>query len=261
MRPPRTSLHWITVVLVLLLTLFSSSLIDLSRAQPVDIVVRQTSVRMNMNLVLAENLTDLPSFNIYLTQSNSSSIFQPISTAFQKLVPSANIANLELRARTSNSTGIWLLAENYSITLEGVSTNVGSNIRSNISLVMMNVSQSLIVSNQENHLLRRFQHTRNHHASPHRSLASDPNHHISIGQKTHRRTAPEKEKKIASPSQSDSRKNLRPSKADDHSELFGRQLGVEMTSNVVALLNFDQRGLLHDASLMSIRTPRMESAS
>src|SRR6266705_2906770 len=112
-------------------------------------MVSQTSVIMNMNLVLAENLTDLPSFNIYLTQSISSSVFQPISNAFRKLVPSANIANLELRARTSNSTGIWLLAENYSITLEGVSTNVGSNIRSNISFVMMNVSQSLIVSNQE----------------------------------------------------------------------------------------------------------------
>ena len=136
-------------MLVLLLTLFSSSLIDLSRAQPVDLVVSQTSVRMNMNLVLAENLTDLPSFNLYLTQSNSSSIFQPISNAFRKLVPAANIVNLELRARTSNSTGIWLLSENYSITLEGVSTNVGSNIRSNISFVMMNVSQSLIVSNQE----------------------------------------------------------------------------------------------------------------
>jgi len=144
-----TILRWITIALVLLLTLFPSSLIDLSRAQQVDIVVSQTSVRMNMNLVLAENLTDLPSFNIYLTQSNSSSVFQPISNAFRKLVPSANIANLELRARTSNSTGIWLLAENYSITLEGVSTNVGSNIRSNINLVMMNVSQSLIVSNQE----------------------------------------------------------------------------------------------------------------
>ena len=136
-----TILRWITIALVLLLTLFPSSLIELIRAQPVDLVVSQTSVRVNMNLVLAENLTDLPSFNIYLTQSNSSSVFQPISNAFRKLVPSANIANLELRARTSNSTGIWLLAENYSITLEGVSTNVGSNIRSNISFVMMNVSQ------------------------------------------------------------------------------------------------------------------------
>src|SRR5437879_12670236 len=128
--------------MVLLLTLFPSSLIELIRAQPVDLVVSQTSVRMNMNLVLAENLTDLPSFNIYVTRSNSSSILQPISSAFRKLVPSANIANLQLRARTSNSPGIWLLAENYSITLDDVSTSARSYIRTNINCVMMNVAQS-----------------------------------------------------------------------------------------------------------------------
>src|SRR5438445_13457741 len=112
MSPPSTILRLITIVFVLLLSLFPSSLIELIRAQPVDLVVSQTAVRMNMNLVLAENLTDLPSFNSYLTQSNSSSILHALSSAFRKLVPSANIANLELRSGTSNSTGLWILADN-----------------------------------------------------------------------------------------------------------------------------------------------------
>ncbi len=135
--------------MVLLLTILPSSLIGLSRGQPVDIAVSPSSAKISMNLVLAENLTDLPSFNVYLSQSNSSSILQPISNAIRKLVPTADIANLELHAHTSNSTGMWYLVENYSITLNGVITDAGSNIRSNISFLKMNVSQSLIVSNQE----------------------------------------------------------------------------------------------------------------
>src|SRR5438094_2599001 len=114
---------------------------------------------------------------------------------------------------------------------------------------------------REHYLLRRSHPTRNHHASTRSGLTRNSNHHISIGQKTHRRTAPEKEKKVATPSQSDSRKNLPPTQQTVTANSSARQLGVEMTRDVVALLNFDQRRLLHDASLMRIRTPRMESAS
>jgi len=142
-------LKWMSIVLILLLTILPNSLIGLSRGQPVDIAVNMTSAKISMNLILAENLTDLPSFDISMTKSNSSSILQPISNAIRKLVPTADIANLELHAYTSNSTGMWYLVENYSITLNGVGIDVGSSIRSNISFVRMNVSQSLLVSNQE----------------------------------------------------------------------------------------------------------------
>jgi hypothetical protein len=138
-----------TTVVLLLLAIFPVSFIETSRGQPVDIMVSQNSVQMNMNLVLAENLTSLPAINIYLNQSNSSQVLQPISTAFQKLVPQANIAKLDLHARTSNSSGTWLLVENYSITVTGSNTNLGSSIRSNLSFITMNVSQTINISNQE----------------------------------------------------------------------------------------------------------------
>ena len=137
------------IIVFLLLIVLPISFIETSEGQPIDISVGQSSVQMNMNLVLAENLTSLPPIDIYLTQSNSTSILQPINTAFQRLVPSTSIEKLELRAHSTNSSGMWLLIENYSITLNGASTNSGSSMRSNLSFIMMNVSQSLAVSNQE----------------------------------------------------------------------------------------------------------------
>lgn len=137
------------IIVLLLLTVFPISFIETSRGQPVSVSVGQSSVQMNMNLVLAENLTSLPPINTYLTQTNSTSILQPLNTAFQRLVPSTTIEKLELRAHSTNSSGMWLLIENYSITVNGAITNSGSSIRSNLSFLMMNVSQSLAVSNQE----------------------------------------------------------------------------------------------------------------
>ena len=142
------TLRWIVVVL-LLLAIFPTSLIHASRARSVEISVAQSFVTVNLNLVLQENLTSLPSINTYLTTTNSSAILQPIANAFHKIAPSANIASLELRTKTTNSSGVWLLEENYSITMRGASTNLGSSIRANIGFIAMNVSQSLLVSNQE----------------------------------------------------------------------------------------------------------------
>jgi len=134
---------------VILLTVIPDGFIHLSRGQPVNVAIGQNSVTMNMNLVLQENLTSLPSVNIYLTKSNSSSVISPINEAFQKLVPNAQITSLELRVKTSNSSGTWLLVENYTIIVMGASRDLGSSIRSNIGFIAMNVSQSLVVANQE----------------------------------------------------------------------------------------------------------------
>jgi hypothetical protein len=136
-------------MVLLLLTILPVSFVETSKGQPISISVDQNAVQVNMNLVLAENLTSLPAMNIYLTQSNSSTVLQPISAAFQKLVPKTNIAKLDLHARTSNSSGTWLLVENYSIIVTGANTNLGSSIRSDLGFIAMNVSQSVNVSNQE----------------------------------------------------------------------------------------------------------------
>jgi hypothetical protein len=138
-----------TILLLLILTILPVCFIETSKGRPIDITVGENSVQVNMNLVLSENLTSLPIFNIYVTQSNSSTVLQPISQALQRLDPNINIKTLTLHAQTSNSTGTFSLAENYSITVTGANTNLGSSIRSNLSFIMMNVSQSLSVSNQE----------------------------------------------------------------------------------------------------------------
>jgi hypothetical protein len=138
-----------TIVLLLILTILPVCFIETSKGQPIDITVGENSVQVNMNLALSENLTSLPIFNIYLAQSNSSTVLQPISQALQKLDPNINIETLTLHAQTSNSTGTFSLVENYSITVTGANKNLGSSIRSNLSFIMMNVSQSLSVSNQE----------------------------------------------------------------------------------------------------------------
>jgi len=137
------------IVLLLALTILPAFLIEASHGRPIDVTVGDNSVQLNMNLVLAENLTSLPIFNLYVTQSNSSTILQPISLALQKLVPDTNIQTFTLHAQSSNSTGTFLLVENYSITVSGANKNLGSSIRSNLSFIMMNVSQSLSISNQE----------------------------------------------------------------------------------------------------------------
>jgi hypothetical protein len=138
---------------VIILTVLPSLLVGVVWAQPVQITVGQSSVTMTMNLLVHENLTSLPSINTVLTESNSSTvlqpIIQPINGSINKLVANAKVTDFELRAETFNSSGTWSLEENYSITVTGANTNTGSSITSNLSFIAMNVSQSLIVSNQE----------------------------------------------------------------------------------------------------------------
>lgn len=144
--------RWI-VPLLIILTLLPSSLIQLSKGQPVQITVGQNSITMNMNLLLQENLTSLPTINTILSQSNSSNvlqpILQPINNSINRLVPTARITGFQLHAQTFNMSGTWLMEENYSIIITGANTNSGSNIRSNLAFVAMNVSQALMVSGRE----------------------------------------------------------------------------------------------------------------
>jgi hypothetical protein len=108
---------------------------------------------MNMQLLFQENVTSLPSINTILSESNSSTvlnpILQPINSSLSRLVPGARITSFQLEARTFNSSGTWRLKENYTIVVTGANTNLGSSIRSNLAFIAMNVSQSLMVSDQE----------------------------------------------------------------------------------------------------------------
>jgi hypothetical protein len=141
------------MVLILVLSLLPAALIETSHGQSIQVTVGTVSVTLNMNLVLRENLTALPAFNLIVTQSNASSVFAeaagPINDAFRSLVPTSSVSNLMLQARTTNSTGTFLLEENYTIIVTGANQESGSVVNSNLSFVQMNLSQPFPVANQE----------------------------------------------------------------------------------------------------------------
>ena len=130
---------------ILILVIVQLGGIEQARAQAVDTTIDHDSVSIQMNLIFKENLTNLPLVNTLLGPSNSTSVYQPINTtitnAIDKIVPTAKLASLGLHARTSNSTGMWLLEEDYSLVITGVNANSGSRIQSNLAFIAMNVSQ------------------------------------------------------------------------------------------------------------------------
>src|SRR5260370_7832257 len=133
----------LTVLLLILLALFPSALIQLSKAQPVQVTVGQSSITMKMQLILQENLTSLPSINTNLSESNSSSalqpILKPIDNSLNRLVPDARITSFQLDAQTFNSSGTWRLKENYTIVITDANTNLDINLRSTLPFTALNI--------------------------------------------------------------------------------------------------------------------------
>jgi hypothetical protein len=144
--------RWILIAM-LTLSIIPSLQIGQVRAQAVSIAIGQDSISINMNLLLRENLTAFPLINTNIGPANSTAVLQaflqPISNAIQKLVPNARVSNLEIHIKTSNITGVWNLQENYSMTVTGANVNSGSNIRSDLDFISMNMSQPLQVAGVE----------------------------------------------------------------------------------------------------------------
>lgn len=125
-----------------------------SRGASVGVVLAPDSITMNLHLELKENLTLLPTLNIYIDESNSTQLIKPIEAAMQRLVPSAQVSssNFRLHARTVllNATlKMWLLQENYTLVVLGATKNSGGNVRSSLSFLSMNVSDSIRSANVE----------------------------------------------------------------------------------------------------------------
>ena len=135
------------MVWLLVLAILSGVVVVQARAETISIGVARDSVTVQMNLVLKENLTDLPSVNAFFGSANSTTVIQafsePINSSIQELVPNARLSSLALTVRTSNQTGIWTLYENYTMTVIGANTNSGSNIRSNLKFIAMKMIESL----------------------------------------------------------------------------------------------------------------------
>jgi hypothetical protein len=141
------------LITILALAIVQASALSSAHGQEVNIVIATNSVTLSMNLALQENLTTLPQINAHLSLANATSTIQPVeqtfNSAIQSLVPNARVSNLDLRVKTSNSSGTWLMIENYSIVVTGANTNSGSNIASNIGFIAMNLSQPIQVGTTE----------------------------------------------------------------------------------------------------------------
>jgi hypothetical protein len=115
---------------------------------------------VNLRLELRENLTTLsqayalsPAYAV-VGQSNSSAVTGnvtlPIQASIQRLVPTARIDSLKLTARIANtSKQMWLIQENYTIMLSGVSKSSGGMISTDLGFLSMNVSDSMRLGSSE----------------------------------------------------------------------------------------------------------------
>lgn len=143
---------WALIAMLTLCIVLASS-VGPAYGASVEIVVNNNSVTIDMSLALRENLTALPLVNIHLDLANSTTVTQPIiqiiDGTMQKLEPKAKLSNMEINVKTTNTTGTWLLAENYSLTVSGANTNFGNNISSNLAFIPMNLTQSLQVETIE----------------------------------------------------------------------------------------------------------------
>lgn len=151
----RMSISLNHVALILLISIIVSLALPATAfAAPVDVTVNSTTVVLNMHLVLQENVTNkIPLTHVSVGYSNSSAtlsqISQPIAKAIQRLEPSAKISSLQFDTGTVNSTGMYFLRENYTITVVGANTNLGSSINANLAFLAMNVSDTINIASVE----------------------------------------------------------------------------------------------------------------
>jgi hypothetical protein len=140
--------HW-RIIVVAAIILLPTTIIVPARGAPVYAIVAPSQVTLQMNLSISENITSLPLANIYPNSSASRQIIDHLQPAFQKLVPGATIATLNLQARTINASRTWILSENYTLVITGVNTNSGSAIRSNTGFLTMNVADGISLGGLE----------------------------------------------------------------------------------------------------------------
>jgi hypothetical protein len=105
--------------------------------------VNRDSVTVSLRLNMVENLTGLPQLSAVLDSSNSSQLAQSMTGSMQKLTPGVTVSALAMTAKTIllNATlRLWLLEENYTFTVQGANTNIGSSIKSDLAFLSMNDS-------------------------------------------------------------------------------------------------------------------------
>lgn len=146
----KTELTWQSAILAIgVLAILLSTFVAPSVGAPIDVVVNQSSVTLNLHLSLQENLTVLPQLNLYLGASNSTPVLQALVAAIQKLVPNVHVDRLDIWVRTTNSSRTWTMEEDYALTVSGSNANAGSSIRANLSFLDMSITNSIKVAGVE----------------------------------------------------------------------------------------------------------------
>jgi len=140
-------------MIIIVIAILPISMMQQVSGEAVSLVVSTDSVSMNMNLVLQENLTALPQINAHIGPGNSTSLvqlyLQPFRDAIQRTTTGADVSSINLSITTTNSTKLWTLYENYSLTITGTNSNSRSEIASRLNFVSMNVSQPLQIGGLE----------------------------------------------------------------------------------------------------------------
>ena len=138
--------RFLIAILVVFLTIIPVGLV---RAESVAYSVNPDNINVTMELLLRENLTALPSFNIKLDQSNSTMLTQPMTLAITKNVPKASVTNLQFAAKTQNVSSTWTLTEDYSFVVIGANERLGSIVNSHLAFASLNLSQSIKIAGYE----------------------------------------------------------------------------------------------------------------
>ncbi len=138
--------RFLIAILVVLLTIVPVGLVS---GESVNYSVNPDNINVTMRLLLRENLTALPSFNIRLDQSNSTMLSQPMTLAITKTVPTASVANLQFAAKTQNVSSTWTLTEDYSFVVVGANEKLGSIVNSHLAFASLNLSQSIKIAGYE----------------------------------------------------------------------------------------------------------------
>src|SRR5712691_4864610 len=152
-RPMVSATRQALGVLLVLALIATPTIVQNSSAAPVSITVDSSTVSITMTLQLLENLTDLPQGHFLVDASNSTLIQQlerPMNKAMQRLVPSARVRDITLHAVIGNlSSQLSMIEENYTVVVDGASSDTGGLVNFNLALLSMSDTNSTLFNGTE----------------------------------------------------------------------------------------------------------------
>jgi hypothetical protein len=145
--------------ILILTTILSISLVPQAKAVTSTVSVAQNTLTINLRLEVKENITQslgvgLPTISLNsMNQNDLVRASQNITQAIQqKIGPSVTATVMMMSARSAlldNSTGMWLLQENYTIVVSGAVKTNGTLSSIDLSLLSMNVSSPMTIGGSE----------------------------------------------------------------------------------------------------------------